>query len=215
MTALVEIRLLCLLLAGFALPGLAACDETGFVAGVLTPSQYLNRAFLEEPAWSPYCLPYPEGEAYPIHQSCCLTGWSHAGRFAYDFLMPYGAEIVAARGGIVVEVRDHYPDSERRGGYENLVAIQHDDGTVALYIHLKYLGSLVTLGELVSIGQPIGLAGATGDSDAVNHLHFEVFERPPARHDVTVPIGFRNAEGPLDERGGLIANETYFALPCG
>jgi murein DD-endopeptidase MepM/ murein hydrolase activator NlpD len=129
--------------------------------------------------------------------------------------MPHGAEIVAARGGLVVEVRDHYSDSEHRVGYENLVAIQHDDGTVAVYTHLKYLGALVTLGELVSIGQSIGLAGATEDTDAVDHVHFEVFGGPPAHADETVPVSFRNAEGPLDPRGGQIAEETYVARPCG
>jgi hypothetical protein len=28
-----------------------------------------------------------------------------------------------------------------------------------------------------------------------------------------VAVNFRNADGPLDERGGLLADATYLALP--
>ena len=47
---------------------------------------------LGDGAESPYCLPYPEGESHYINNSYSTRG-SHIGRFAYDFAMPFGAEI--------------------------------------------------------------------------------------------------------------------------
>ena len=59
------------------------------------------------------------------------------------------------------------------GGRANFVRILHDDGTMALYAHLKTDGVLVRVGQQVQAGQQIGLSGNTGFTTGP-HLHFAV-----------------------------------------
>jgi hypothetical protein len=50
------------------------------------------------PDWqsSPYVLPYPAGQTYPIHQANCSLGGHHgAYRYSYDFLIPIGSLVTA------------------------------------------------------------------------------------------------------------------------
>ena len=58
---------------------------------------------------------------------------------------------------------------------------------------------------LLPIGDPIVVARG-GDV-------MEVVDRWPVQHERDLAINFHNAEGPLDERNGLIEGETYLALP--
>lgn len=89
----------------------------------------------------------------------------------------YGAEVVAARDGVVVSSYDgcvhDYGKSEScgcGGGYGNYVVIEHADGKTSLYGHLS--GVTVSYGDYVSAGQLIGYVGSTGYSTGP-HLHFE------------------------------------------
>jgi murein DD-endopeptidase MepM/ murein hydrolase activator NlpD len=167
-----------------------------------------------DPADSPYCLPYPEGESYFVNNSYSRRG-SHIGRFAYDFAMPFGAEIAAARAGTVSERRDQYSDDDRRGGHENGVFVVHDDGTMAAYLHMREEGVLVDVGDEVAAGDVIGFVGTSGTAPDNPHLHFEVFEGQGegSQWYKTLPVNFRNAKGAFDERGGL-AESDYEALTC-
>ena len=45
------------------------------------------------------------------------------------------------------------------------------------------------------------------------HLHFAVYRDWPPQEGFDLPISFKNVKGPLDSRGGLIADEWYEALP--
>ncbi len=165
-----------------------------------------------DPAQSPYCLPYPTGTSAAVSQSWSESG-THRGRFAYDFSMPFGSEITAARSGVITEIRDQYRDDDRTGGHENGVFILHDDGTMAMYLHMSNDGVLATVGDTVTTGQIIGLVGTTGT--AVPHLHFEVFEGQGqgTQWYRTLPVSFHNAPQPLDQWGGLLPT-TYESLPC-
>ncbi len=119
-----------------------------------------------------YRLPYPAGRAFPVSQS--FGGrHSHQGRqqYAIDWPMPVGTPVLAARGGVVVGLRE---DADRTGGWHNnYIWIEHADGTVGHYYHLRRDGVLVGLGEPVAAGQPIGRSGNTGESTGP-HLHFHV-----------------------------------------
>ncbi len=87
-----------------------------------TRQECLEEAIFGEPLLSPYCLPYSQGESYEIYQSYCSPPpGSHEKRYALDFLMPEGTEIIAARAGEVVELKEHWPSDNRIGGHENMV----------------------------------------------------------------------------------------------
>jgi murein DD-endopeptidase MepM/ murein hydrolase activator NlpD len=59
------------------------------------------------------------------------------------------------------------------GGY--IVVIQHNDGTLSKYFHLKEGSIKVKAGQTVSPGRVIGIVGNTGRSTGT-HLHFEVWK---------------------------------------
>lgn len=185
-----------------------------------TRAECLAQADFGEPAESPYCLPYNAGEAYTLNQSYCAPPtWSHNIRFAYDFLMPIGTEVRAARAGLVVELREHWEDDDRTGGHENMVSLRHDDETISLYLHMRKDGVLVEMGDYVPKGGLLGWSGASGDTQGTPHLHFQVCLRSGMcswqTGEHTLPVNFSNSGGPLDAEGGLVAGETYLAGQCG
>lgn len=107
-------------------------------------------------------------------------GFSHQdpeNRYAIDFATPEGTPVLAARGGVVMQVQDgfsgHGLDPHRDASRANLIRILHDDGSMGLYAHLANGGARVRVGQRVEAGQRIGLSGNTGYSTAP-HLHFAV-----------------------------------------
>lgn len=184
-----------------------------------TRSECLSSAVFAAPTSSPYCLPWAEGETYTVGQSYCSPPpGSHETRFAYDFLMPEGTEILNVRAGTVVELREQYADDNRTGGQENMVSLRHDDGTISIYMHLRHEGVAVEMGDQVPQGALIGWSGTTGDPGGVAHLHFQVCIRSGlcsyTTQEITLPISFRNAQGVLAPEGGLARGEGYTAGPC-
>ncbi len=176
----------------------------------------VQRAAFGAPAASPYVLPYPAGKEYRVSQTYCYRHQGHRDQLAYDFVTPMGSQVIAARGGVVRETRqDLADDAEPVGdGDHNHIFIEHDDGTVAFYAHLRQNGVLVAVGEEVEQGQLIGHNGASGDPDSP-HLHFGVYRAWPVSEGDDVPVVFRNAQGPLDERGGLYEGVFYRATATG
>lgn len=179
----------------------------------------LDEAIFGERLLSPYCLPFFQGDSYVLYQSYCSPPpGSHERRYAYDFLMPEGTEIIASRAGEVVEIQEDWPNDNRIGGHENMVCLLHDDETIAVYIHLQEDGVDVELGDKIHKGGHLGWSGKSGDTNGVAHLHFQVCLRSGMcsykTGEYTVPMNFANTDGPHDEAGGLIVGETYFALPC-
>ncbi len=77
----------------------------------------------------------------------------------------YGATIVAADSGTVIL-------SKYYSGYGNCVMIDHGNGYVTLYGHMK-APSALRVGQGVSKGQVVGYVGATGNVTGP-HLHFEI-----------------------------------------
>ena len=81
-----------------------------------------------------------------------------------DFAGQEGSPVLAVGAGIV-------SDLGQRGGYGNMIEINHGNGYVTRYGHnAKFL---VHVGDRVSRGQPIALMGSTGRSTGP-HVHFEV-----------------------------------------
>ena len=81
-----------------------------------------------------------------------------------DLAAPQGEPIYASKAGTVVKAEFH-------PSWGNVVAIEHEDGTTALYAHQQEYQ--VKVGDKVKQGQIIGYVGSTGNSTG-NHLHFEL-----------------------------------------
>ena len=88
-----------------------------------------------------------------------------------DIVAPWGTPVLAARDGVV-------SDAGFRGGYGNLVILQHVNGIETRYGHMSDF--VVKEGDHVTEGQVIGHVGSTGDSTSF-HLHFEVRQGGTAR----------------------------------
>ena len=170
------------------------------------------------PDWqtSPYVLPYPVGSAYLVDQgNCSPPGNGHRGasRYGYDFLMPIGTRVTAARAGSVLLVEESHVDGEIAAtGKDNYVYVLHDDGTSALYGHFTNLGVAVDVGQTVTPGMTIGFSGNTGNTGNKPHLHLSVFACNPialgSAACPTLPFTFRNTD---PNPSGLQRGRTYEA----
>lgn len=145
-------------------------------------------------AASPYRLPWQPGQWYECIQGNNSTG-DHTGieAYAWDFPMPTGTLILAARAGVVTQVKDNSNLAGFNIRYDddaNYVVIDHGDGTQALYLHLMEHGALVQVGQRVVQGQPIALSGDTGWTSGP-HLHFVVERASPTEHlTQSLPVSF-------------------------
>ena len=124
-----------------------------------------------------YWLPYEKGNKYLFVQGA-NSSFSHNGEISFDFKMKQSTKICAARAGKVVATKS---DSEKGGLNEeflndgNHIVIEHVDGSIAQYWHLKKDGVIVKVGEVVAKGQLIGYSGNTGYT-AFPHLHFQIVD---------------------------------------
>ena len=192
-----------------ALIGMYACGS---------PSAPDDEACAGYPDWqsSPYVLPYGVGEEFVVIQgNCAPPGNGHRGvnRYSYDFGMPIGTPIAAARGGTVVQVEESHFDGEVAAtGLDNYIVVRHQDGTAALYGHLTHDGAAVNVGDVVSQGSPLGRSGNTGNTGNVPHLHFSLQACDPVSGGSagcpTVPATFRNTDA---NPSGLQVGRTYQA----
>jgi murein DD-endopeptidase MepM/ murein hydrolase activator NlpD len=126
------------------------------------------------PTASPYKLPWKAGVSRFVSQGN-RSFTSHRGLhlFAWDFWMPIGTEILAARAGTVLKVEQSF---DGIGFYSNYVTIEHDDGSRAMYAHIRKNGAVVKVGDHIEQGQPIAYSGMVGQT--INpHVHFVVFNR--------------------------------------
>jgi murein DD-endopeptidase MepM/ murein hydrolase activator NlpD len=95
----------------------------------------------------------PIGGGNEYHTGIDIDGWK-------------GERVYAADSGVVV-----YAGS--KGGYGNMVMIDHGSGLITLYAHLSSI--VVRAGQKASKGSTIGYVGSSGYSTG-SHLHFEVRE---------------------------------------
>lgn len=89
-----------------------------------------------------------------------------------------GIDLAAERGTpIYAPAAGEVSHAGRRGGYGNVVEIDHGNGVATRYAHLH--AYLVRRGDRVAPGERIGLMGRSGRTTGV-HLHYEVMidDRP-------------------------------------
>ena len=82
-----------------------------------------------------------------------------------DIAVPTGTSVKAVAAGRVIE-------SGSRGGYGNLVTIEHGGGMLSRYGHNSHLE--VSVGDQVEAGETVALSGSTGRSTGP-HVHFELW----------------------------------------
>lgn len=147
-----------------------------------------------------YQLPFATGSAYPIKQGYGGS-FSHPkgtpSEYSIDWAMPVGTPALAARGGRVVGIRDDSDENGLTDEYRqkaNFVAVEHADGTIAEYVHLKYRGVAVTLGQTVRAGELVGYSGNTGFSSEP-HLHVRISMVKSPGYDESMPVRW---DPPLD-----------------
>lgn len=126
-----------------------------------------------------YRLPFFGGHSTWLMSQGNNGNFTHNGNqaFAFDFDAAEGTQIRAARGGRVTWVReDQTGNSYDQPGCSNCsangIAIEHEDGTRGVYLHMPTNGVLKNVGDTVNRGDVIALVGNTGYSTGP-HLHFQ------------------------------------------
>lgn len=126
-----------------------------------------------------YSLPVAPGSGWRIDQGFngSFSHHNEQARYAIDINVEEGEPVLAARGGLVMQVEDDFEgaglDMEKFATRANYVRVLHDDGSMAVYAHLQTDSMLVRPGQRVSVGQTIARAGNTGYSTGP-HLHFAI-----------------------------------------
>ncbi|MEO7477778.1 MAG: M23 family metallopeptidase [Lysobacteraceae bacterium] len=123
--------------------------------------------------------------------------------YAIDINVGEGTPVLAARAGVVMQVESDFNmaglNREKYVERANVIRIVHDDGTMAIYAHLKIDGALVRPGERVSAGQRIGYSGNTGYSSGP-HLHFAVLVNRGMDLE-SIPFRMQGPAGPVSIPG--------------
>jgi len=160
----------------------------------------MGRASAQHDAGYRYLVPFKKGKKVRVSQG--FNGkTSHNGysRYAIDFAVPVGTPIYAARGGVVVATKASGSKGALKrgyGSYANYIVIEHSDGTLGKYYHLKKGGVRVRVGTQVKVGELIGYSGNTGYSSGP-HLHFSVSKVDPKyrQRPITLPFQLQTARG--------------------
>ncbi|MGB1450880.1 MAG: M23 family metallopeptidase, partial [Marinirhabdus sp.] len=111
------------------------------------------------------------------HQGVDIFTWP----FWWKQMEDDAAQIVAAAPGQIIYKNDGSGDRNCSFNNDlwNAVYVQHSDGSVAWYGHMKE-NSLTgkNVGDTVSQGEVLGIVGSSGNSTGP-HLHFEVYDNGP------------------------------------
>jgi murein DD-endopeptidase MepM/ murein hydrolase activator NlpD len=138
-----------------------------------------------------YRYPWQGGVSYTVAQGNNNPSGSHNGSqaWAFDFKLPAGTQIRAARDGIVEWLQEgqtatYNPDLPTGPGntpfpggslqnWGNAVRLRHSGGFTSWYFHIQTNGVLVKVNDEVKQGQVIALSDNTGRTSGP-HLHFQV-----------------------------------------
>ena len=110
---------------------------------------------------------------YPTNWISITQGF-HVGKcLDFGWCSHHNQDIYACDDGVVMPL-----EKQEKGG--NVIYIQHDNGMVSFYAHLKAFA--VKKGQRVSLGQKIGIMGKTGKGATGEHLHFGLFKNYNSRY---------------------------------
>ena len=125
-----------------------------------------------------YQLPFEKNQSFFVSQGFngATSHKDEQNRYAVDFSMPIGTKILASRTGTIVDIHQDFYENGLQKEYQrkaNSIRILHDDGSMAVYAHLKSDRVFVYIGDRVNAGDLIAESGNTGFSSGP-HLHFAV-----------------------------------------
>ncbi len=111
--------------------------------------------------------------------------YTYNGHNGIDFTLPNfvamerGVSVYASLSGTVISVSDSEPDrcstENPCNTPANFIEIDHGNGLITRYLHLRKNSASVEVGQSVVAGQKIGEVGSSGNSSDP-HLHFEVYK---------------------------------------
>ena len=156
----------------------------------------LQRGIIKDDSSFVYALPFEKDKTHLLVQGY-FGKFSHKERAALDFKMKKGTNVLAARGGIVVRVKEDGEKGGLKSKYRkegNNIVIQHADNSRSGYWHLQKNGALVNVGDTVKMGQVIGLSGNTGYTSGP-HLHFIVWRYNEKKQWQQVATRFQTSGG--------------------
>ena len=155
-----------------------------------------------------YDLPFKKGTSHKLVQGYGRGMFSHKNKAAWDFGMPEGTPVYAARGGVLYSFKDNSDEGGPFSKYDkkaNYIIIRHDDGSFGCYWHLQKNGVVVKKG-MVGKGKINWIQWQYRILIVLRpHLHFAVKRKLNYEKDSFVRTKFRTARGIL-----LLGNgETY------
>jgi murein DD-endopeptidase MepM/ murein hydrolase activator NlpD len=134
-------------------------DATGKYAYYTPDGKSLHKTFLRSPLeYTRISSSFSAGRYHPILQRIK----AHRG---VDMAAPTGTRIKAAGDGRVAFMG-------KKGGYGNVVILNHPNGISTVYGHLSRFSDAIRKGDAVNQGDIIGYVGMTGLATGP-HLHYE------------------------------------------
>lgn len=167
---------------GVALSQVVAAQSEILLEPGIAPQGLRYRYTLGDPAavfnGEPLAVPVAAVGKFRISQGFngAFSHTDEANRYAVDIAMQVGDDVVAAREGTVVTVKDDYHMGGQNDFFidkANLVRVLHSDGSFAVYGHILLGSAAVQPGQTVGVGQKLARCGSSGFSTGP-HLHFVV-----------------------------------------
>ena len=189
----------------------SAGDHQNEVVRALAEPQHRDGA-AEAPSLPEVAVPFACGARFPVSQGHATGSHLSHDTYAWDFRMPEGTPITAARAGVVRLARG----DSRIGGCDpkmakeaNYVVLEHDGDLETQYLHFSSV--VVKVGERVEEGQLLGYSGNTGWSCGP-HLHFKVARREnDGWNNPSLPAMLAGHGDPV--RGTLVAARSCTPQP--
>lgn len=110
----------------------------------------------------------------PTEAACLSSGFGWRGSATGGGRLHNGLDLANREGGFIYAAGDgRVVAAGPRGGYGNIVEIDHGHNVFTFYAHLAEIDPNLRVGARVSEGAAIGRMGMTGNATGV-HLHYEV-----------------------------------------
>ncbi|MGE0743410.1 MAG: M23 family metallopeptidase [Hyphomonadaceae bacterium] len=125
--------------------------------------------------YSPY-IDTPAGPLLrnPTETACLSSGFGWRGAATGGGRQHNGLDLANPNGGYIYAAADgRVVSADWRGGYGNLIELDHGAGVRTRYAHLAEIDPSLRPGMRISAGTPMARMGMSGNATGV-HLHYEV-----------------------------------------